>query len=303
MIAVIRAVRAFLVKEGRVPDGLLAPLASLSRDGNPWDGKREERMAWAKNLDLPAFTPDHDYCFFTCCTLAYDPRNAKVGRALTGLLEAGGLSFGMLGTEESCCGDQARKVGAEDVFEKLAQANIELFQERGVQRALVASPHCLNAFRKDYPELEGFVASEHYAEVFDRLIADGRLKPAKAVDRTVTYHDPCYLGRHNGIYEAPRRVLRSIPGLKLVEMPHSGEDSLCCGGGGGGAWNEYPPEQRFAVLRVREALGTGAQVIATACPYCVRMLEDAVKSLGVEEQIVIQDVAELLAQSVGTRAG
>jgi Fe-S oxidoreductase len=239
-----------------------------------------------------------DYCFVACCTLAYDARNAKAGRALARLLQEGGVSFGLLGDEEGCCGDQARKVGAEDVFEKLARANIDLFEERGVERALVTSPHCLNAFRKDYAHLGGGPVSEHYVEVLDRLITENRLKPSKEVSRTVTYHDPCYLGRHNGIYDAPRRVLQSIPGLKLVEMPRSREESLCCGGGGGGIWAEYEVEERFAVLRVREALDTGADVIATACPYCVLMLEDAVKVLGVEKKIEILDVAELLAQSV-----
>ncbi len=298
VIEVLRAVRALQLEAGTSPESIGGPLSSMSSDGNPWQGRREERTAWAEGLEAPDFTPDHDYCLFTCCTLAYDPRNQRVGRTLVQLLRRAGLSFGMLGTRESCCGDQARKVGADDVFQELARSNIELFRERGVRRALVASPHCLNAFSKDYRELDGAVSSEHYTEVLDRLVADGRLRPAKAVERTVTYHDPCYLGRHNGIYEAPRRVLGSIPGLKLVEMPRNREESLCCGGGGGGAWAECPPEQRFAVLRVREALDTGAEVIATACPYCTLMLEDAVKVVGAEEEIAVQDAAELLAESV-----
>ena len=271
----------------------------MTSDGNPWQGRREERAAWAGDLDVPTCTSDHDYCLFTCCSLAYDPRNQGVGRLLIQLLQRAGLSFGMLDIQESCCGDQAHKMGADEVFRSLAQSNIELFQERGVQRALVASPHCLNAFTKDYRDLDGAVASEHYTEVLDRLISDGELTPTEKQDRTVTFHDPCYLGRHNGIYDAPRRVLQSIPGLELVEMPRCRENSLCCGGGGGGAWSEYPVEQRFAVLRVREALDSGAEVIATACPYCTLMLEDAVNVLSAGEQIAVRDVVELLAQSVG----
>jgi Fe-S oxidoreductase len=299
LIDVLRAVRALMVEQGTTPEGIRGPLSSMHSDGNPWNGKREERMEWAKGLEVPAFSPDQDYCFFTCCTLAYDPRNKKVGRALIRLLQRAGLSFGMLDTQESCCGDQARKLGADDVFSELARSNIELFQERGVRRALVASPHCLNAFTKDYRELDGAVSSEHYTEVLDSLIADGKLSPTGEVGCTVTFHDPCYLGRHNGIYDAPRRVLQSIPGLKLVEMPRCRENSLCCGGGGGGAWGEYDVEERFAVLRVREALETGAEVIATACPYCTLMLEDAVGVLNAGDQIAVRDVAELLAQSVG----
>jgi Fe-S oxidoreductase len=299
LIEVLRAVRAMQLEAGTSPEALRGPLGSMRADGNPWGEKREERGKWAAGREVPTFTPDHDYCLFTCCTVAFDPRNQEVGRSLIQLLQRAGLSFGTLGIRENCCGDQARKVGADEIFKELARANSELFKENGVQRLLVASPHCLNAFKKDYEELPRTVVSEHYTEVLDRLIAEGRLKPAGPLEQTVTYHDPCYLGRHNGIYDAPRRVLQSIPGLKLVEMPRNREESLCCGGGGGGAWAEYPLEERFAVLRVREALDTGAQAIATACPYCTLMLEDAVKVLGVEDRIAVKDVAELLAQSVG----
>ena len=299
LIEVLRAVRALMIEQGTTPEGLGGPLSSLRSDGNPWGGKREERTEWAHGLEVPAFTPDHDYCLFTCCTIAYDPRNKKVGRALVQLLQKVGLSFGTLDTEESCCGDQARKIGADDVFQQLARANTELFLERGVRRILVFSPHCLNALAKDYRDLDGAFVGEHYTEVLDRLISAGELTPALEVGRSVTFHDPCYLGRHNGIYDAPRRVLQSIPGLELIEMPRCREDSLCCGGGGGGAWSEYPVEERFAVLRVREALDTGAEFIATACPYCTLMLEDAVNVLNAGDQIAVRDVAELLAQSVG----
>jgi Fe-S oxidoreductase len=299
LIEVLRATRALMVDQGTTPDAIRGPLGSMASDGNPWQGRREERTAWAADLGVPTCTSDHDYCLFTCCSLAYDPRNQRVGRLLIQLLQKAGLSFGMLDSQESCCGDQARKLGADDVFRSLAQSNIEIFQERGVQQALVASPHCLNAFTKDYRDLDGAIASEHYTEVLGRLIADGELAPTELLDRKVTFHDPCYLGRHNGIYDAPRRVLQSIPGVTLVEMPRCRENSLCCGGGGGGAWSEYPVEQRFAVLRVREALDTGAEVLATACPYCTLMLEDAVNVLNVGEQIAVRDVAELLAQSLG----
>jgi Fe-S oxidoreductase len=303
LIEVIGAVRALLLEQGTTPEGLGGPLSSLRSDGNPWNGKREERAAWARDLRVPAFTAEHDYCLFTCCTVAYDPRNKKVGRTLVRLLQESALSFGLLGEEESCCGDQARKAGAGDVFLELAGANIRLFEERGVRRVLAISPHCLNALTRDYRDQGGAVVAEHYTEVLDRLISAGQLTPERAIRSRVTFHDPCYLGRHNAIYEPPRRVLRSIPGLELVEMPRSREDSLCCGGGGGGAWSEVPVEERFAVLRVREALETGADVIATACPYCTLMLEDAVNVLGAGDEIAIRDVAELLADSVGVGEG
>jgi Fe-S oxidoreductase len=298
IIDVMKAVRRLNVTSGRIPECFEAPLDSLKAQGNPWNGIREKRLAWAEGLALPAFTPEHDYCLFTCCTTAYDPSNREAGRALPQLLEYAGISFGTLGTEESCCGDQAHKIGASDIFSELVHKNTELFLRAGVQKILTTSPHCLNAFRNNYAELKGFVGSEHYTEILDRLIVDGRLRPVMQAASTVTYHDPCYLGRHNGIYEAPRRVLRSIPGLELVEMINNRENSLCCGGGGGGAWSDDPLNQRFGVMRVKEALSTGAEVIVTACPYCIRMLNEAVRELGVAHQIVVQDLAELLLQSI-----
>jgi Fe-S oxidoreductase len=304
VIEVTKAVRRLNVSHGKIPEHFKAPLDSLKENGNPWDGDREKRMEWAKDLTLPKYTSAHEYCLFTCCTTAYDSspsqRNTIAGRALPRLLEYAGISFGTLGTQESCCGDPAHQIGASELFSGLVDKNTALFFRSGVKKILTTSPHCLNAFRKNYDQLKEVVGSEHYTELFDRLIKEGRLKPMHVVDLLVTYHDPCYLGRHNGIYEAPRRVLQSIPGLTLVEMPNNKESSICCGGGGGGAWCDDPVEQRFGVLRVEEALRTGAEVIATACPYCIRMLNEAVTELHVEDQIVVQDLAELLLQSVET---
>jgi Fe-S oxidoreductase len=298
IIDVIKAVRQLNVTSGRIPESLAAPLDSLKANGNPWDGVRAKRLEWAGDLDLPAFTPQHEYCLFTCCTTAYDPSNRQAGRALPQLLEYAGIAFGTLGAEESCCGDPAHKLGADKIFSELAIKNTELFMRTGVKKILTTSPHCLNTFRNNYDGLKGSVASEHYTELLDRLVTAGRLRPILEVASTVTYHDPCYLGRHNGIYEAPRRVLLSIPGLKLVEMPDNRERSLCCGGGGGGAWCDTPRSRRLDVLRVEQALGTGAEVIATACPYCTRMLNDAVRELGVQNKIAVRDLAELLVQSM-----
>ena len=301
IIDVMKAVRGLNISSGRIPESLEPPLDSLRVNGNPWSGAPDKRLEWAGDLDIPAFTPEHEYCLFTCCTTAYDPSNSKAGRALPQLLEYAGISFGTLGTEESCCGDQAHKLGAGEIFSELARQNTELFLHGGVEKILTTSPHCLNAFKNNYAELKGSVLNEHYTELLDRLLAKGRLRPTVEVASTVTYHDPCYLGRHNSIYEAPRRVLQSIPGLRLVEMANNRESSLCCGGGGGGAWNDDLAQQGFGVLRIRQALNTGAEVIATACPYCIRMLNDGVRELGVKNQIVVHDLAELLLQSVVVR--
>lgn len=302
IIDVMKAVRGLNAMSGRVPEPFEAPLASLERDGNPWGGEREKRLEWAGDLDIPAFKPGYEYGLFTCCTTAYDPISGKAGRALPQLLERAGVSFGIFGSEERCCGDPAHQIGAKDIFSELALKNTGLFLGAGVKKILTTSPHCLNAFKNNYDELQGSVDIEHYTELLSRLIEEGRLRPVHEVDCTVTYHDPCYLGRHNDIYEAPRHVLQNIPGLTLVEMTNNREASLCCGGGGGNAWRDLPPGQHFGVLRIEEALSTGADVIATACPYCIRLLNDAVKELGVTSQIVVQDLAELLLQSVATRA-
>jgi len=298
IIDVIKAVRGLNVIAGRMPESFETPLDSLKANGNPWDGVRAKRLEWAGDLDLPAFTPEHEYCLFTCCTTAYDPSNRKAGRALPQLLEDAGIAFGTLGAQENCCGDPAHKLGAAEIFSELALKNTDLFLQAGVRKILTTSPHCLNTFRNNYDGLKGSVASEHYTELLDRLVTAGRLRPILEVAGTVTYHDPCYLGRHNGIYEAPRRVLQSIPGLTLIEMASNRASSLCCGGGGGGAWGDAPRNQRLDVLRVEEALATGAEVIATACPFCIRMLNNAVRDLGVEDRIAVRDLAELLLQSV-----
>jgi quinone-modifying oxidoreductase, subunit QmoC len=298
IIDVIMAVRGLNVVGGRIPGSFEAPLDSLKAEGNPWGGLRTKRLEWVGDRGLPAFSAEHDYCLFTCCTTAYDANAKKAGRALAQLLEYAGVAFGTLGVEENCCGDPAHKTGAGEIFAELASNNTERFLRAGVKKILTTSPHCLNIFKNSYAGLKGSVSSEHYTELLDRLVAEGRLRPILEVAGKVTYHDPCYLGRHSGIYEAPRQILRSIPGLTLIEMVNNRESSLCCGGGGGGAWGDYLPHRSLGILRVEEALSTGAELIATACPYCMRMLTDAVRQLGVGDRIAVRDLAELLLQSV-----
>ncbi|MFH1132182.1 MAG: (Fe-S)-binding protein [Pseudomonadota bacterium] len=297
LIDVFRATRAVMLESGTAPETYRGPLASLRSDGNPWSGERDQRYKWAKDLNLPQFGSENEFLFFTCCTQAYDPRNRLVGKTLIGLLRNSGINFGILGEEENCCGDQARKMGAESLYVQLRDSNISLFKKNSVKKIIVSSPHCLQAFNKEY-SLDLPIQTFHYTQVLAPLIDQGKLVPQHPVELKVTYHDPCYLGRHAGEYEAPRKILSSIPGLELVEMPRNRKTSLCCGGGGGGLWMDVPQEQRFAVLRVKEAQSVGANVIATACPYCTSMLEDAVKVLDLEDEIAIKDVAELLGQSI-----
>jgi Fe-S oxidoreductase len=302
IIDLVKSVRNQNVTAEKLPKYFKTPLKSLEENQNPWNGNPVKRPEWAKDIDIPAFSSDNEYCLFTCCTTAYDTSPSKscekAGKALPKLLRHAAVSFGTLGDKESCCGDPAASTGAKEIFSNLERKNTDLFLNAGVKKILTSSPHCLNAFKNDYAELKNSADSEHYVELLDRLIAKRHLKPMQNVALKATYHDPCYLGRHNGIYDAPRRILASIPGLTLVEMDSNRERSLCCGGGGGGPWKEYNGDRSFGVLRVQEAVDTGADVIATACPYCIRMLNDAVTELSVQNKIKVQDITELLIQSI-----
>lgn len=302
ILEVTKAVRERNLDSGEVPKFLRGPLNSLKKNGNPWNGNSEKRMDWADDTTIPSFTKETEYCLFNCCSTAYDDSHAnggkKAGQALNRLLQTAGVSIGTLGSKENCCGDLANKTGAKEAFSELAGKNTNLFLDAGIQKLVTTSPHCLNTFKNEYPGLNGEVIKEHSVELLNRLIKDGSLQPTKELNLKVTYHDPCYLGRYSGIYEEPRQVLQSIPGLELVEMEYNRERSLCCGGGGGGAFKDQPRDQSMGVERVREAMNTGSDVIATTCPYCIRMLNNAIQKLGVQKKIIVQDLAELLVQSV-----
>jgi Fe-S oxidoreductase len=303
LISVMKVVRGINVTNDKIPAPLESPLISLKQNGNPWGEDLQRRMEWAQGLNLPPFRSDQEYCLFTCCTTAYDPANLKPGRALIQLMDQAGVSVGSLGIEERCCGDQLDKLGVSYLFSEVSKHNKDLFRRSGARKILTTSPHCLNAFKTRYGDIMHEFQIEHYTELLDRLITEGVLSPVHEVSAIVTYHDPCYLGRHNGIYEAPRRILRSIPGIVPVEMPNNRAAALCCGSGSGNIWGNGIPNRRLGTMRIREALDTGASVIATACPYCIRMLNDAVKELDVGQQIAVRDPAELLLQSLPATAG
>jgi Fe-S oxidoreductase len=213
-------------------------------------------------------------------------------------MQLAGISFGTLGRQESCCGDIARNLGDRRLFRQLRDRNTGRLMDRNTRKVVVTSPHCLDTFRKDYPGLKNEVVVEHYSEMIDHLIKAGKLHPIRRIESRMTFHDPCYLGRHNHIYEAPRRVLSAVPGLDLVEMIDNRESSLCCGGGGGGTWNTHPVEKGSAALRVHQALDVGADTMVTACPFCRRMLEQAVRAMGLNSRIAVQDLAMVVLEAV-----
>jgi Fe-S oxidoreductase len=276
--------------------------ASLSGDGNPLGGERQRRDAWASGLSLKPYAEGMELLFFVGCYYSYDPRLRKVAVATAEILKKAGVDFGILGSRESCCGESIRKTGNEDVFKKLARENIKAFIEHGVKKILVASPHCYHTFKNEYPEFMVHFEVVHVSQFLAELVEEGRLElPAGGngvPPLRVTYHDPCYLGRHNGIYDPPRDLLKKLPGLELVEMPDSRQDSLCCGGGGGRIWAETPKEERFSDLRVAQAMEAGADVLATSCPYCISNFEESRLSLGEDDFLEVRDITELIQEAL-----
>ena len=231
------------------------------------------------------------------CYYAYDPRLRKVAVATAEILKKAGVDFGILGSKESCCGESIRKTGNEEVFKSLARENIKAFIDHGVKRVLVASPHCYHTFKNEYPEFMIHLDVVHISQFLAELIEAGRLEIKGEFKKKVTFHDPCYLGRHNGIYDPPRDILKNLPGLELLEMPDAREDSLCCGGGGGRIWAETPKEERFSDLRVAQALEVGAEVLATSCPYCISNFEESRLSLADDESLEIKDITEVIQEA------
>ncbi|CAB1081122.1 Fe-S osidoreductase [Alkalispirochaeta odontotermitis] len=272
--------------------------ASLLGKGNPLSEDREKRAEWAEGLSVNTYTEGMEILYFPGCYLCYDPRLKKVARATAAILNRAGVNFGILGSKENCCGESIRKTGDEELFKRLARENIKSFIDNGVQKILVSSPHCYHTFANEYPEFKVNFEVVHIAQYMAELIKAGRLELSGKYDKKVTYHDPCYLGRHNDIYDEPRKVLQKIAGLELAEMADAFEDSLCCGGGGGRIWMETVKGERFSDLRLEQAVAAGADVLATACPYCITHFEESRLSLGDDEGLEIKDITEIVAEAL-----
>ncbi|MFH1933366.1 MAG: (Fe-S)-binding protein [Pseudomonadota bacterium] len=272
--------------------------ASLIGEGNPFGEERKNRADWAEGLSVKTFTEGMELLYFPGCYLSYDPRLKKVAKATANILNLAGVDFGILGPKENCCGESIRKTGDEELFKRLARENIKTFIDNGVKKILVSSPHCYHTFKNEYPEFMVDFEVVHISQYVFELINEGRLELTKEYGKKVTYHDPCYLGRHNGIYDEPREALNKTPGLELIEMPESRVDSLCCGGGGGRIWMETPKGERFSDLRLEQAIGVGAEVLVTSCPYCIANFEDSRLTLNVTENIEVKDITEILQEVI-----
>ena len=301
IIDVMRAMRRLLVPDGVVPasiPNLRGIMTSIASVGNPWGQEPKDRANWAKDLDVKEFGEDTEVLYFPCCYPSYDPRLRKVSQATATLLNKAGVNFGILGSKENCCGESVRKAGNEALFKRLARENMKAFIEHGVKKILVSSPHCYHAFKNDYAEFKFNFEVVHTSQYLFQLMNEGKLKPTKEYGKKVTYHDPCYLGRHNDIFDEPRGVLKKISGLELVEMADAREDSLCCGMGGGRIWMETAKGERFSDLRLQQAIGVGAEVLATSCPYCITQFEDSRLALKDSEVIQIRDITEVLHEVI-----
>ena len=292
--------RYLALMEGAAPPEAQRAMTNIERAGNPWGEPRETRGDWAKELGVPTYTekPDAEWLYFVGCAASVDRRNQKVARALVQVLRAAGVSFAILGTEETCNGDPARRIGNEYLWQVQAQQNIETFKKYGVRKVIASCPHCFNTIANEYPQLGGSYEVVHALQLVDRLIAEGKLKVGRGMAEAVAYHDPCYLGRHNGVYDAPRAVLDAVPGVQRVEIePYHRERGFCCGAGGGRMWMEEKVGQRVNHRRIDQLLATnsGATKVASGCPFCLIMLEEGVGAKGVQEQIRPVDVLELVA--------
>jgi len=272
--------------------------ASLTGAGNPMGEERKTRADWANGLSVKPFTEEMDVLYFPGCYLSYDPRLKKVAVATASILKQAGVNFGILGTKENCCGESIRKTGDEELFKRLAKENIKTFIDNGVKKVLVSSPHCYHTFKNEYPEFMVNFEVVHIAQYVSALIDEGRLDLTKEYAKKVTYHDPCYLGRHNGIYDEPREALKKVPGLTLSEMPESRENSLCCGGGGGRIWMETPRGERFSDLRIEQAVDVGADELVTSCPYCITHFEESRLALEDNVSLEIKDITEIIAEVI-----
>lgn len=271
---------------------------NLAAEGNPFVEERAKRDDWAKGFDVKPFTEEMEILYFPGCYPSYDSRLQKVAQATANILHKAGVEFGILGTKENCCGESIRKVGNEELFRALAKENIKTFIDNGVKRILVSSPHCFHTFKNEYPEFMVNFEVVHITQYLHELITAGRLQINGEYNKLVTYHDPCYLGRHNGVYDEPREILKMIPGLELKEFYESREESLCCGMGGGRIWIDTDMAERFSNIRIEDAVEMGVSVLVTACPYCIDALEDSRLGLNYEDTIQVLDITEVLQEVI-----
>jgi Fe-S oxidoreductase len=298
-VGLITELRRDLANNGRMHDGHARTARRLLETDNPWGLPRTSRGRWAKAAGFETAVPgvEYDYLYWLGCAASFDARAQDIAKTVRALLAKAGLRVATLGSEERCTGETARRMGEEGLFQTLAQANATAIARISAKAIVTHCPHCLQALAKEYAQLGIALTVRHHTEVLAELVAQGSLDLGSAVPRTVTFHDPCYLGRHNGIFDAPRKLLEAVATINVEEMPRHGEKSFCCGAGGASMWLGDELGTPINLLRAEEALATGASAIATGCPFCTAMLEEAVQAKGAES-VQVRDVSELIAEAI-----
>ncbi len=300
MTKIIEMRRNLVLERASIPETGEGALKSLEARGHPWRGTTLTRTDWAEGLDIKTVAggSNIDILYWVGCTSALEDRSVKVAQALVKVMKQAGINFGILGAEETCCGDPARRLGNEYLFQLQAQSNIELFKNYGIKKIVTGCPHCYNTLKHEYPQFGGEFEVMHHTELIARQLQNGKLRISKSTRGRVAYHDACYLGRYNDIFEPPRLVLNSIPDITLVELARNQERGFCCGAGGGHSWlEEQRKGQRINEMRTGQVIDAKADIVTTACPYCLQMFEDGIKAKAAEESLKVMDIAELVAQS------
>ncbi|NQW18188.1 MAG: (Fe-S)-binding protein [Chloroflexi bacterium] len=299
--------RYLAMEEARPPATAQGALQSLEQRGHPWLGTTMTRTDWMKGLNIPtiASNPDAEVLFWVGCTGALNERNAKVTRAMASVLKKSGVNFAVLGNEETCTGDPARRLGNEYLFQVLAQQNIDTFNRYGIKKVVTTCPHCFNTLLNEYPQLGADLEVHHYSDFVESLITENKLPALATISASeggepgkVTYHDSCFLGRHNGIYDSPRNIANSVPGLEVVEMDRRCERGFCCGAGGGRMWMEETGNQRINHIRTQHFLDTEGDTVAVSCPFCLQMFDEGISAKGLEGQKQAKDLIELVDESI-----
>jgi Fe-S oxidoreductase len=292
--------RNLVLMESSFPAEVQTVFKNMENNSNPWGIGWADRANWCKDLGVKTLAEDSDVeiLLWVGCAGSFDDRYKKVATSFVKVLQRAGVKFGILGTEEKCCGDSARKLGNEYLFQMLAMENVEIMNGYGVKKIVVMCPHGYNTLKKDYQQFGGHYEVLHHAEYLHELVVSGRLALNRPLPFKATYHDSCYLGRYNEIYDQPRAVLGEIPGLQLVEMDRHHKRGFCCGAGGGRMWMEETLGQRINDVRVAQALEKEPQVAVTACPFCMVMFEDGLKTHGREEEVKVYDLIEMVEKAL-----
>jgi Fe-S oxidoreductase/nitrate reductase gamma subunit len=296
--------RHLVMEQAEFPESMQDAIRSLEKRGHPFSGTQATRLDWAEGLDVRQLsdTKDAEVLLWVGCGGSLIERNQRVIRATAQLLQMAGVRFAILGREEKCCGDPARRIGNEFLFESLARENVARLQKYQVRKVITPCPHCFNTFRNEYPQYGGAFEVYHHSEYLAALVDEGKIAPAAETSKSVTFHDPCYLGRQNGVYDAPRRIVAAVAPEASLEMPRNRSQSFCCGGGGGMSFVDEPADKRLNQERAREALDTGADVLAVSCPFCMTMMQDGINAGKGTREMRVMDISELLWESAQQRA-